>query len=165
MDTWKGIGLRICPGGVMGLHMRCTKRHQNWSKCTKVVSIAWQSKLFRFCHEWLMWSIFGLNGHLEVDRSPSKSCKGHGVALEVHQNEPKCTNIHPKGHHCKTDQKVLNLSPVTNIALHRRCTKTRNCYREGLNNTIQFQKRCCILMQLIHYPITPLWFALTSIPF
>ena len=89
-----------------------------------------------------------------MDRSPSKSCNGPGVALKVHQNEPKCTNIHPKGHHCKTDQKVSNLPSVTNMALHMRCTKTRDCYREGPNNTIHFQKRWCILVQLMHYPMT-----------
>ena len=74
------------------------------------------------------------------------------------------TKMHQKGHHCETDQKVSNLSSVTNMVLPMRCNKTRNCYREGPNNTIHFQKRWCILVQLMHYPMTPPWFACSFTP-
>ena len=89
MDTWKGVGVRTSHGGVMGLLMRCTKMHQNAPKCTKMVSIALQSKVFWISPKWLMWSISGVNGHLEGCRSQSKSWRGYGVAHEVHQNAPK----------------------------------------------------------------------------
>ena len=64
--------------------------HQNAPKCTKM---AWQSNEFWIYPEWLIWSILGLNGHLEGYRSQSKSWRGFGVAHEVHQNAPKCTKM------------------------------------------------------------------------
>ena len=47
---------------------------------------------------------------------------------------PKWTKMHQKGHLCKTDQKISNLSSMTNM--HMRFTKTRNCYRKGPLNKI-----------------------------
>ena len=152
MDTWKWIKVRASHGGAMeGLWGRTwgapkhTKMHQNGHHSMteqSVLNLSWVN------------DIFGLNGHLKKARSQSMSWRGHGVALKVHENEPKCTKMHQKGQHCKTDQKVLNLSSVSNMALHMRFTKTRNLYREGPNNTIHFQKRWCILVQLMHYPMT-----------
>ena len=120
MDTWKGRGVQASHWGIMGLHMRRTKMHQNGPKCTKMVKIAWQCKVFRICPEWLIWSISWLNGHLKEDRSQSKSWRGHGVPHEVHQNAAKCTTMHnaqctTMHHHSMTEQSVSNLSWVTNM--------------------------------------------------
>ena len=100
-----------CHGGVLGSH----KRHQKWPKCTKVVTIAWQSKVFRICPKWQIWSIFGLSGDLKEDMSQRKSWRGYGVAHEVHQNTSKCTRIHQNGHHSKREQSVSNLPWVINM--------------------------------------------------
>ena len=80
-----------------------------------MVTIASQSKVFRICPEWLMWSMSGVNGHLEGRRSQSKSWRGRGVAHEAHQNAPKWTKKHQNGNHCITEQSVSNLSWVTNV--------------------------------------------------
>ena len=146
MGTWKGIGVRASHGGVMGLHMRCTKMHQNGPKYTEMVSIAWQSKVSRICPEWLIWSIYGLNGLLEEDRIQSKSLRGHGFTHEVHQNAPKWTKMHQKGHHSMTEQSISNLSWVTNV-IHF------------------FSAFWCVLVHLMCNPITPPWLALTPTPF
>ena len=49
MDTWNGIGVRASHRGVMGPHMRCTQKHQNGPKWTKMDTIAGQDKLFQIC--------------------------------------------------------------------------------------------------------------------
>ena len=56
-----------------------------------------------------MWSISGVNGCLEGQRSQSKSCRGHGVAYEAHQNAPKCTKMFLNDVHSMTEQGISNL--------------------------------------------------------
>ena len=96
MDTWKRIGDWASHGVVMGSHIRCTKGTKI-DQNALVVSIEWQRKVFRICPEWLIWSIFGLNGHLKEHWSQSKSWRGHGIAHEVHQKAPKLTKMHQSG--------------------------------------------------------------------
>ena len=69
------------------------------TKCTKTVTISWQSKLFWICPKWLKWSFSGLDGHLKGDMSQIKSWRGLGVAHEVNQNAPKWTKMDQNGHH------------------------------------------------------------------
>ena len=95
--------------------MRCTKMHQNCSEWTKMDSIAWQSKLFQICSEWLTWSFSRLDGYLKGEKSQKKSWRGHGVAYEVHQNAPKWVKINQNGCQSMTVQTVSKLSSVTNI--------------------------------------------------
>ena len=109
MGTWKGMVFWTSHGGVMGLHIRCRKMHQNAAKWTKMVTVLWESKVFQICPEWLMWSISGVNGHLKGDRSQSKSWRSHGVAHGVDQNASKCTKIHKNALKCMTEQSVSNL--------------------------------------------------------
>ena len=132
--------------------------HQNAPKCTEMVTMHHSMTEQSVSNLSRVTYIFEINGHLKEARSQSMSWRGHGVALA-----PKWTKMHQKGHLCKTDEKLSNLSSMTNM--HMRFAKTRNCYRKGSNNTMHFQEWWCFLVQLMHYPMTPLQFALTSIPF
>ena len=61
----------------MASNMRCTKMHQNGPRCTKMFSIAWQSKVFQICPEWLIRSISG-------PHDPSMTCSDFYPLLSVH---------------------------------------------------------------------------------
>ena len=86
-------------------------------KCTKMVTIAWYSKLFWIFPEWLMWSFLILDGHFKGYRSQHKSWWSHGVKHEGHENAPKSTKIHKNSHHSMIEHTVPNLSWVTSNAI------------------------------------------------
>ena len=64
--------------------------HQNAPKCTKMLTITRDSKVFQNCPEWLLLPIFWFKGHLKGDRSQRKSWRSHGVVHELHQNTVSC---------------------------------------------------------------------------
>ena len=74
-ESWRGLGV---------VH----EVHQDAPKCTKTVTISWQSKEFLICHKRLIWSISGFNGHLKRDRSHT------GIVLLL----IKCTKMNQNGH-------------------------------------------------------------------
>ena len=65
--------------------------HQNAPKCTEMVTMHHSMTEQSVSNLSRVTYIFEINGHLKEARSQSMSWRGHGVAFEVHQNEPKCT--------------------------------------------------------------------------
>ena len=65
--------------------------HQNAPKCTEMVTMHHSMTEQSVSNLSRVTYIFEINGHLKEARSQSMSWRGHRVALEVHQNEPKCT--------------------------------------------------------------------------
>ena len=75
--------------------------HLNAPKCTKMITIAWQSKVFLICPEWLSSSIFGLDGHCTWKRIGVTASHGgvtgsHMRCTKMHQNVPKWSPWHDR---------------------------------------------------------------------
>ena len=68
--------------------------HQNVAKCTKMVTMPWQS---------------------QGDNSQRKSWRDHGVAQNVQQNATKLTKMHQNSHCTMTEQRISNLYWVTYV--------------------------------------------------
>ena len=144
MDTWKQIGVGASHGGVMGLHMRCTKSHQNTPKCT--ISHSGQTRDTLFCHAM--------------------------VTILVHFDAFWCILVHLMCNPLTPPWLALTPLPLQ-VSIHSRNGSYQslrtNSNHSALTCYVQhfsaFWCFWCILVHLMCNPMTPPWLALTPITF
>ena len=157
MNTWKRIGVSVSHEGVMGLH-NAHEVDQNGPIYTKMVTIVWQSKVFRICPEWHIWSITGLNGNFigkEVRASANganlcSSCTATWLLPDLSWLLPpfKCPfnpEMYHNNHSGQIRNTLLSLAMVTIL--------------------VDSGALWCVLVHLMCDPMTPPWLALTPILF